>query len=553
MFVKFPGSRLPVCDTCKRLFKTREICRLRHKHTTDPWTPVYICLTLDRSCTDDGGNIVNKPLVCRPAQPRTYCAPATFYNAQRSQLQPPVCSTCKKANRAKKTCRGRYSHCQLPWSTVYIMLSTADSADPTTFVAPPSQPTEGIPLIYPLSSTAETAVFDGSPSSVKDPRKSMSTNATDDQTNPVESPSRDATAIFSKVSHESPDASDRPDDTVDSHNKTKIDSSSTQNHHSVGDNLYPIPHTRTMLLTISSQSTTITWLEPRSGNTSTRNQALLNVAQNEQFSTIMPAVSITGDHNLPLTSDLYAPVYYPFPIFATNEAASLPFTDFYQMGSQENYSAAPHQPEHSASFQQQQQQAIETYQQDRGLYPAVSTMSKTFHTSAGEAAAAAHQGQTRQDPADDSQDKLPFHEHAHPMPILSQPQNYSAAQFSVFGGPENCFPSFWDFSSQAIQPHVQMHPYAQNSGLLGAGGTFHNSLYVDQLPDQGSVDAGDNSYSCTASMQGKSEILSSPSVPVVNQQYPGITPDTDKDTRKLIRQGELSIEEEGAQKRQRAG
>lgn len=51
----------------------------------------------------------------------------------------PVCASCKRTNRTKSFCRERHKHRQLPWSTVYVILSAADSTDPTTVVAAPSQ------------------------------------------------------------------------------------------------------------------------------------------------------------------------------------------------------------------------------------------------------------------------------------------------------------------------------------------------------------------------------------------------------------------------------
>lgn len=51
----------------------------------------------------------------------------------------PVCAGCKKTNRTRTFCRERHKHRQLPWSTVYVILSALDSTDPSTVVAAPSQ------------------------------------------------------------------------------------------------------------------------------------------------------------------------------------------------------------------------------------------------------------------------------------------------------------------------------------------------------------------------------------------------------------------------------
>ncbi|VEU36612.1 unnamed protein product [Pseudo-nitzschia multistriata] len=55
----------------------------------------------------------------------------------------PVCSTCKKTNRTRSFCRDRHKHRKLPWCTVYVMLSTQESADPSTVSAAPSTKFEG--------------------------------------------------------------------------------------------------------------------------------------------------------------------------------------------------------------------------------------------------------------------------------------------------------------------------------------------------------------------------------------------------------------------------
>ena len=50
----------------------------------------------------------------------------------------PVCASCKKTNRTRSFCRERHKHRQLPWCTVYVILSAVDVTDPSTVVAAPS-------------------------------------------------------------------------------------------------------------------------------------------------------------------------------------------------------------------------------------------------------------------------------------------------------------------------------------------------------------------------------------------------------------------------------
>lgn len=134
--VKFPDSRLAVCEKCKKNYKTRDSCRVRSLHTTEPWTTAYICVTLDESCTDPEGNYVDKPLTVRMVQWQPYCVKNEF------DPKTPVCASCKKTNRTRTFCRDRHKHRQLPWCTVYVILSAVDSTDPSTVVAAPSRPSD---------------------------------------------------------------------------------------------------------------------------------------------------------------------------------------------------------------------------------------------------------------------------------------------------------------------------------------------------------------------------------------------------------------------------
>lgn len=135
--VKFPDSRLAVCEKCKKNYKTRDMCRVRNNHTGPPWTTAYICITLDDSCTDENGKYIDKPLTVRMVQWQPFCIKKPF------DPKHPVCSACKKTNRTRSFCRERHRHRQLPWCTVYVMLSALDSTDPTTVVADPSKPLDG--------------------------------------------------------------------------------------------------------------------------------------------------------------------------------------------------------------------------------------------------------------------------------------------------------------------------------------------------------------------------------------------------------------------------
>jgi hypothetical protein len=112
------------------------MCRVRNSHTTEPWTTAFICFTLDDNCTDEDGKYIDKPFAVRMIQWQPYCVKTPF------DPKTPVCSACKKTNRTRNFCRERHKHRQLPWCTVYVLLSPADSIDPATRVAPESTPLE---------------------------------------------------------------------------------------------------------------------------------------------------------------------------------------------------------------------------------------------------------------------------------------------------------------------------------------------------------------------------------------------------------------------------
>jgi len=127
--VKFPDSRLAVCEKCKKNFKTRDMCRVRNTHTAAPWSTAYICITVDESCTDEEGKYVDKPLTVRMVQWQPFCTKKPF------DSKTPVCSACKRTNRTRSFCRERHKHRHLPWCTVYVLLSALDQTDPQTVVA----------------------------------------------------------------------------------------------------------------------------------------------------------------------------------------------------------------------------------------------------------------------------------------------------------------------------------------------------------------------------------------------------------------------------------
>ncbi len=227
--VKFPDSRLPVCVSCKKNFKTKDMCRVRNMHTRPPWTTAYICMTLDASCTDEDGKYVDKPFVVRMVRWQPFNVMEDFPPNSKT----PVCATCKKTNRTRSFCRDRHKHRKLPWCTVYVMLSTQESAEPSTIVAAPSTKIDSA-----KDSDAENnqgKVNTSTPPSMKNEPNTAHT----------QSSSLETTGASNKNGESKKDSSD-----------TNEPSSKT-----AGDDINDIPESRTMLIQINDEETTIKWLQ----------------------------------------------------------------------------------------------------------------------------------------------------------------------------------------------------------------------------------------------------------------------------------------------------
>ena len=214
--VKFPDSRLAVCEKCKKNYKTRDMCRVRNAHTAEPWTTAYMCFTLDDNCTDENGKFVEKPLAVRMIQWQPYCVKKPF------DPKTPVCSACKKTNRTRSFCRERHKHRQLPWCTVYVLLSPSDSIDPATRVAPES---------VPLSSVAKCL----DPDKSDDDGKCVDETRIKGDVSTIENPpiAQAGTSQQKKSGEESDD----------------------------GDDIYHVSESRTFLAKVSCRHKSIHWLE----------------------------------------------------------------------------------------------------------------------------------------------------------------------------------------------------------------------------------------------------------------------------------------------------
>ena len=116
--IPFPDRKLPVCEVCKKNYKTRELCRSRDGHTGLPWTTTYICITFEPSCFDSNGNLYDGKFT---AKALTAQQPYCF--KEDKGCSTPICSICKEKNYTRQYCREKLKHRQLPWGAVYVSLA----------------------------------------------------------------------------------------------------------------------------------------------------------------------------------------------------------------------------------------------------------------------------------------------------------------------------------------------------------------------------------------------------------------------------------------------
>lgn len=125
--IPFPDRKLPVCKRCKKIYKTRELCRVRDGHTAVPWNTTYVCITLEDSCLkqNPSGDVTLVDEESNRFIARTLSGPTLPLRAKRGHLngtKTPICMACKDKNYTRHHCREKQQHLQLPWGTVYISL-----------------------------------------------------------------------------------------------------------------------------------------------------------------------------------------------------------------------------------------------------------------------------------------------------------------------------------------------------------------------------------------------------------------------------------------------
>lgn len=191
--IAFQSRKLPVCKKCKKIYKTRDLCRVRDQHTDLPWNTTYICFLVDDSClvknrngkfmmqqqqqhsspydgssrrdaaaaggdqdADDDGYYIAETIDVPTNNAGAMCLNAHDKEEESHVLQqglknfrigldklgpnPPICHDCKEKNYTRHYCRIHHSHTHLPWNTTYAWLKKrADTAAGGNFL-----PTTGV-------------------------------------------------------------------------------------------------------------------------------------------------------------------------------------------------------------------------------------------------------------------------------------------------------------------------------------------------------------------------------------------------------------------------
>lgn len=119
-----------MCKKCKKIYKTRQLCRVRDGHTDLPWNTTYICFIVDESCTVNG-RFVQQEGDRFVAETIQEDVPPLPYVADLSKLgpNPPICRMCKEKNYTRYHCRTNHCHKQLPWGTTYAVLKRIENGD----------------------------------------------------------------------------------------------------------------------------------------------------------------------------------------------------------------------------------------------------------------------------------------------------------------------------------------------------------------------------------------------------------------------------------------
>lgn len=179
-------------------------------------------------------------------------------------VKTPVCAACKKTNRTRSFCRARHMHRQLPWCTVFVLLSAVDSTDPSTVVAAPSRP------VAPEEQGNEEK--ESNDEGIKPKEEPDTTKPEDSVTIKPEDSEATTTAVYDTktIDSKTPEKAENPENGETSNENPESEKPpSPDNDKAVqqpepnpeGDDINEIDPSRTFLVKVSTKSISIHWLE----------------------------------------------------------------------------------------------------------------------------------------------------------------------------------------------------------------------------------------------------------------------------------------------------
>ena len=137
-------KKLPVCKRCKKIYKTRQLCRVRDGHTALPWNTSYMCFLVDDSCLEDGRFTQSEQdkfeveIIADDIVPKPYIA-----DLSKLGPDPPICRQCKDKNYTRYHCRTSHCHDKLPWNTTYAVLKKVKRAEISSSTSSPEEGENG--------------------------------------------------------------------------------------------------------------------------------------------------------------------------------------------------------------------------------------------------------------------------------------------------------------------------------------------------------------------------------------------------------------------------
>ena len=143
----------PICSSCKKgKNRTKYECRVKLGHTALPWSPIYVCITIDKqSCIGHDGRLVlaRHPettnitrLMCNYYVRNPRCVPIEVAppiipqpEGTTVDLASTVCKTCRKKHLTKKHCRGVLHHRYVPYCTTFHKMTFDQESTSTTEIS----------------------------------------------------------------------------------------------------------------------------------------------------------------------------------------------------------------------------------------------------------------------------------------------------------------------------------------------------------------------------------------------------------------------------------